>query len=136
MSLERRRPLPVGRYWADIFPQNRAAWSAWISLNQNSGKASLVTTEHTPALSGAPEHDFVIFETTSELVWPDDVMGFSPNVAGPNVTSSDDTINKPDPSADPLDSIGRMTQGIYAAGAVAAGLILLVGVFTLAKGRS
>lgn len=135
MTLERRRPLPAGRYWADIFPQNRAAWSAWISLNQNSGKASLVTTEHTPEIAGAPEHDFVIFTTSDELVWPDEVMGFSPNVAGANVTSSDDTIDKPEPQADPLDQFGKLTQGIYAAGAIAAGLIVLVGVFSLARGR-
>ena len=135
MTLERTRPLPAGRYWADIFPQNRPAWSAWISLNQNSGKAKLVTTEHTDPVAGAPEHDFVIFETTDQLVWPDDVMGFAPNIAGPNVTSSDDTVDKPEPSADPIDQFGKLTQGIYAAGAIAAGLIVLVGVFSLMKGH-
>lgn len=133
MAREMRRPLPAGRYWADIFPQNRIAFDAWVNVAGAAGAIHGEVSEHFDARDGAPEHDFVIFTTNRELVWPDADMGFAPNVAGPDVHSSEDTVQKPPPTpsaADQLsaglESVGKaVVLGVAAVAAVAA-LVLLM----------
>lgn len=130
MTIERRRPLPVGRYWADVFPQNRPAFEAW--RNVNSSRVRVVTTEFREGADGAPDHDWVLFDTTEETLWPDDVLGFAPNVASKGTTSSDDTVQKPPPEPSLPDqasaALSRMTGAVYlaAGGIVACGVLVLL----------
>jgi len=132
MARELRRPLPPGRYWADVFPQNRVMFDAWVKVAGDSGAIHGEVSEHFPASDGAPEHDFVIFVTNRELVWPDQEMGFAPNVAGPEIHSSDDTVQKPPPTpsaADQLsaglESVGKaVVLGVVAVTIVAATVLL------------
>jgi hypothetical protein len=106
MALERRRPLPAGRYWADIFaPRN--AFDAWVQMANSRGAIHGEVSEHFEATDGAPEHDFVIFTTNTDLVWPDADMGFSPNVAPPNIKSSADTVQRPPPEPGAIDQISE-----------------------------
>ena len=130
MTIERRRPLPVGRYWADIFPKNRPAFDAWLKVNTE--RASVVSSQFFPLVDGAPEHDWVLFATSAETLWPDDVLGFAPNVASEGTNSSDDTVQKPPPEPSITDqasaALSRMTGAIYlAAGGIAAcGVLVLL----------
>lgn len=137
MTIERRRPLPVGRYWADIFPAQQAKWGAWISVQRNAGNATIEETEHFDASGDSPEHDFVIFTTSAETVWPDEDMKFAPNIAGSEIRSSADTVQRPPPEPDALgriDAWGRSVgRALMTAGAVAGGLIVLVGLLAVAK---
>lgn len=139
MTIERRRPLPVGRYWADIFPAQQPKWGAWISVQRNAGNASIEATEHFDAIGDSEAHDFVIWNTTAETIWPDDEMGFLPNVAGPGIRSSADTVQRPEPEPDALgriDAWGKsIGRAIVTAGAVAGGVLVLFGLLSLAKRR-
>lgn len=139
MTLERRRPLPIGRYWADITPKEQPKWGAWISVQRNAGNAGIEITEHTDPVGDSPEHDFVIWNTTAETVWPDEEMGFVPNIAGPEIRSASDAFRVPEPEPDALgriDAWGRsIGKAIVTAGAVAGGVLVLFGILALARRR-
>lgn len=129
MPIERRRPLPVGRYWIDVFESSRTMWETWLRV---AGGAN-VRVEHTedfPANDGGPARQFVIFATTAETMWPDAEMGFAPNVAGPEVQSSSDTVQRPDPPK-PIDyslpTLSNVSSGMTTA-------LTFVGVSILAVG--
>jgi hypothetical protein len=85
-------------------------------------------SEHFDAAGGAPEHDFVIFTTNTELIWPDTEIGFAPNVAPPNIKSSADTVQRPPPEPGAIDQISDIaddfTKKVNAA--VTTVLVLLV----------
>lgn len=131
MAIERRRPLPPGRYWADIFPQNRVMWDAWVKLAGESGALHGEVSEHFDATDGAPEHDFVIFVTNRELAWSDSDMGFAPNVAGSDVHSSNDTAQKPPPIPSAVDQISSGIDSLKSAVAVGVGVAVAAVVVVL-----
>ena len=127
MALERRRPLPAGRYWADIFaPRN--AFDGWVQMAASRSAIHGEVSEHFEATDGAPEHDFVIFRTNTELVWPDAEIGFAPNVAPPNITSSADTVQRPPPEPNAVDQLSDMASDFNkkVSTAITAVLVLLV----------
>jgi hypothetical protein len=134
MALERRRPLPVGRYWADIFPQNRAAWQAWLATQTSAGHARLETTSHDNGTGGAPEHDWVLWTTSDETVWPDDIMGFAPNVAGADVTQSSDTAQRPPPEDTDQSAMSTLRAAVMS-GAMILGGAIVVGFGLVALSR-
>lgn len=109
MAIERRRPLPIGRYWVDVFEKDRANWEAWRNSFVGSDWASIEHSESFEANDGGEAREFIIFRTTKPLVWPDDVMRFGVNVAGPDIQSSADTVQKP---ADPVSPIDRLSEGV------------------------
>lgn len=137
--IERRRPLPAGRYWIDVFPKNKPRWEAYVAVMAQLGALGVEVTEHVPGIDGAPDHDFVIFQTDRELVWPDSEMGFAPNVATSEVHSSDDTVQKPPPS-DPIGDVQQLgkelVRGIVTAGVVAGGLLVVVSLLSLRRRRT
>lgn len=139
MTLEKRRPLPAGRYWIDVFPQHRPKWDAYVAVMAQRGSLGVETTQYFEPVDGAPEHTFVIFRTKEELVWPDDEMGFAPNVAGPEIQSSDDTVQKPDPAPDPLKQLNDWGNAFSKVLGVVVGVSLVaaavVVVTTVAKKR-
>ena len=130
MTEERRNPLPVGRYWIDVSkePVPLGTWQGFLAAS--SGFVHVETTEDDPDFS------FFIFTTSKELVWPEGI-GF-PSIAGPDIKSRADTVQRPDPQPDFIDTIPTPTQmfkGVSDAVTllvVAAGVILL---FKLASGR-
>lgn len=132
MTIERRRPLPVGRYWADIFPQNRPAFEAW--RNVNATRARLEATEFKEGSGGAPDHDWVLFSTSAETLWPDDVLGFAPNRADSSVATSDDTAQKPPPEPSFADqasaAVAKMQSVVY----MTLGGLAVLGLAVLALG--
>lgn len=95
--LERRNPLPVAKYWKDIFEADAEAFGAWLRDNQETVKVR--TTEH---IDGDPPRDWILFEVTSPTMW--DGPGY-PDVAAPDVHSSADTVQRPAPEKDPLDKL-------------------------------
>lgn len=129
MTIERKRPLPIGRYWADIFDRERPAFEAW--LNVNASRAKVVASEFKEGAGGAPNHDWVLFETTAETLWPDDVLGFAPNRAEPGTNTSDDTAQKPPPEPGALDQAAAALSRIQQAAFLALGGLAVVGVAVL-----
>lgn len=130
MTVERRNPLPVGRYWVDIIdsPRNpgaRLAFRAWLAA---AGRAVVVVKEeHFARLTHGRDRDWYLFDVRDPIAWPRD-KGFGfPNVVqsptAPNaapVTSSADTAQRPPPRTwrDELDDImgdGKSVAFIVAA---------------------
>jgi hypothetical protein len=109
MALERRRPLPGGRYWLDVFAKNRPAWEIWSSAMKAVGRLKITHSESFAAIGDSEEHDFLIFETDAETIgWPEELG--SPTIAGPEIQSSADTVQRPDPMPDPIDQISQVAS--------------------------
>jgi hypothetical protein len=114
VTLERRSPVPVGRYWVDMFRTENfdqvQAMQEW--LQANTGIVRSISTEEDE--ESDPPRGWFLFEVTGGpegKFLPEWVgIGF-PTVAGPEVLSSDDTVQKPDVSAPPLWAVGLMVGG-------------------------
>lgn len=127
--LERRRPLPAGRYWLDVFEPKRITWEVWqrvMSRDEPDSPAPMrvEVTEHFDSDGSSPSRDFVIFRTARETVWVEDLG--SPTVAGEDIHSSADTVQRPDPEPDPLDAIREGAKGV--AGSVGTATMVVAGV--------
>lgn len=107
--------IPPGRYWQDIIGEpSKKAWNEWIK-----GKPEVhveTTEDHTDE-----NRLFVIFNvpTTASnygmpgVFFPTQVLGF-PTVAAASVTSSADTIQRPDPmtSTEVLQQMAQSTGAV------------------------
>ena len=147
MALERRRPLPAGRYWLDVFPKNAIAWQSWSEAMTKLGSATIEHTEHfeaipadtnlfdTGSVPAAPAHDFVIFSTsTPNIAW--EAAGLpSPTIAPASVQSSDDTVTKPPPEPSVLDQLSSAAAGVGTTAKVGLGVgvavVVVVGAVAL-----
>ena len=117
MTLERRSPLPKGRYWADMFARDGddqvQAMTDW--LTQNRGLVKLVSSE--TFSDSDPPRTWFLFEVvggpdgSGGTLLPEWVgIGF-PTVAGPDIRSSDDTVQKPAAGGAPLWAWGLVFLG-------------------------
>ena len=145
MALERRNPVPPGRYWVDVFDQvsthpathgqnTQTAFRDWLRRN-----AATVQSESTQSFDTEPPRDFYIFRVLAPTLW--EGPGF-PEVAPASVQSSADTAQRPDPEKDPLDqlgdalgSAGSQASALVFAVAVGAGALVLVNVWAATRGR-
>jgi len=109
-ALERRSPLPVGRYWQDIFAKQAADWNAWLAPALASGTVTIENAEHFQAdplrdgswLPGGPSGDlnviadrtWVLFNVVRPVDWPAVKLGF-PTIATQDVQQSSDTADNP-----------------------------------------
>lgn len=130
MAVERRNPLPPGRYWVDVF--DRVALSGpFAGTNEQQSfrewlKAFSFTlhVEATETHDSDPPRDWYLFRVEQPTPWLG--PGF-PTIATPDVKSSADTVQRPDPEKDPLDS-GLFDTGarglLLIGGLLAAGLVL------------
>ena len=133
MALERRNPLPSGLYWLDVFGDNRAKFEAWRKLN-----ASLVRVVASESFDSEPPRDWVKLEVLSPAPWDAKTFGF-PTIIKPGepVNSSGDTVQRPPPEKDPLDSLGDALSGesfSKLAGFVIAGVALVFAVNAVVSG--
>jgi hypothetical protein len=114
--IERRNPLPPGRYWVDVFPPHLDTFAAWLKTHgpTSGGGDGSVTVEETETFEGAsdgsmPPRDFYIFDVSAPVNWEGPGL---PTVATPNIKASDDTVQKPAPVPNVLDQIpGSLAPG-------------------------
>lgn len=166
MTVVRENPIPPGRYWLDLIgDEKRARFEGAVKgLNEAHPGLMLVesTTHHAEnenqvnnqtgrswmqvVLDNAgaivwgegqptPVRDWVLFKLTAPTVWDFEKLG-SPTIAGDNIHSEGDTVQRPDPTMDPLDklhdtlqdmsSLARGALGVIIGVAAAAGVVLLV----------
>jgi hypothetical protein len=90
--LMRTNPLPAGRYWLDVFGDNRDKMSTW--LKTNAASLQVEDTESFEATTDFPARDFYIFSVKSPAPWDAVTFGY-PTVADSSVKSSNDTVQKP-----------------------------------------
>ena len=99
-AMERANPLPVGKYWVDVFTPQEAAFQDW--LRRNKANVIVTTTESYDPIDGSPGRAWRLFEVNSPVMW--EGPGF-PTIAGPGVNSSTDTADRPAPEKDPFDKL-------------------------------
>lgn len=111
MTLERRNPLPPGRYWMNLIGEQSPEFTAGVKgLNESHpGLVKVLTTSHhNEDETGNKEepYDWVLFTVGGNgAVWDQEKIGI-PNIAGPEITQESDTIQRPAPEKDVLDKIG------------------------------
>lgn len=132
-ALERRNPVPTGRYWQDIFAKDASAFESWTTANK--GKVRVIATEHYENDDPALVRDWILFEVLSPVEWRG--PGY-PTIAAAEVTSSADTVERPDPPPAVVDQLQSMAQQTGAQIVGTVGKILLAGLvieFFLARRR-
>ena len=123
--IERRNPLPVGRYWIDV-STDPVATGTWLGfLDAAKGFVHVENTE------SDPDFAFSIFTTTKELVWPSGIG--QPTIAPASVKSRADTITRPDYEPDVTDQIPTARKILAGAGNVVTLLVVGIGVVLLVK---
>lgn len=68
--LERRNPVPPGRYWLDVFPPNIATITAWTRANKN---VRVVSTEF---FDTTPPRQWLMFDVASPVQFDQLTFGF------------------------------------------------------------
>ena len=112
MTLERRDPLPAGRYWLDVFPSNQDAWDRWSNAMDSVGSVTIEHTEHFDAAGGAPAHTFVIWSMTSPNVAYRAAGLPAPTIADVGVQTSSDTATRPPPTPGVLEQIEQTAASL------------------------
>lgn len=114
MTLERRNPLPIGRYWQEVVelpdkPDARAKFANWLSRNKTSVHAES-TEDHSDE---DPPGVFYVIVVTAPTIW--EGPGY-PTIASTTVKSRDDVVRKPDPTPSVADQVSgiadKTTEGI------------------------
>lgn len=140
-KLERRNPLPPGRYWQDIFAAQASAWNAWLSENVASGAVRVAKVEHfkpDPLRSGEwlpdafqpenagtiPARTWVLFDVVTATPWPAVKLGF-PTIADSSVQTSSDTATNP-PGPSPREELADAAMAIVKPVAYLAGGLLML----------
>jgi len=107
-TLEKRVPLPAGRYWVDIFGKNIPVAQAWFKAFKDLG-VHVETTEHFQATELPNIREWYLFTYTPTngvpVTW-DDTLGY-PTIADKSVKSSGDTVSGADLPLDPLDELSN-----------------------------
>lgn len=124
-KLEKADPLPKGRYWIDVFEYKQTYWDKWV-ISAGLG-VNVLNTEsfEGDADYGGQTRNWYLFEIIFPVVWGIAPHLGWPTVAGKDILSSDDTVQKPLPE----DVPGKYGWVKWAVG----GTILVAGVFAVAK---
>jgi hypothetical protein len=120
VAIERRNPLPVGRYWIDIFEFNSTAWKTWLSVAGDSVRVEVTESHPTTSQEGVdyPAREWFVFRVLRPVAWPKDAGLGLPTIADDSTSSSSDTVVRPDPEVDVTDS-HPLDAALDAAGSVA-----------------
>lgn len=95
------RILPKGRYWITInHDDQQGTWLGWLDALKDD--IHVENTSSREAEGYAPAWDFYIFTTDKDLIW---LRDDAPSIAGPDIKSVQDTVQRPDPEPDITDQI-------------------------------
>lgn len=122
-AVQRQNPLPAGRYWVDVFAPDTDTFGAWLSSNK-----STVTVRNTEHFDSSPVRDWYLFDVTVPTPW--NGPGF-PTIATTDVTSSADTVVRPDPPPSVTTQIEQELASLQSSTKTAAwvgvGVLVVVG---------
>jgi hypothetical protein len=96
MAIERRNPLPPGRYWVDTFEPKRTDFRVWLDKN-----AEYVHVENRKEYLDPPG-TWYLFSVSEPVHW--DGPGL-PTIATEEIQSHEDTAQKPPPEPSGLEQI-------------------------------
>ena len=122
MTLERRQPLPVGRYWLDLRPGTLDTFRNWAAAN-----LQRVQIERFEAHGGVT---FTIFQIVKPITFDQRTFGF-PTIATPDVQHAADTATRP-PVPKPLDALNELLNAVHLPSLDGLGaMVLLAGAYLL-----
>jgi hypothetical protein len=130
--IERRQPLPPGRYWitvtsSDSGPDRMTHFLQWTAAN-----AQTVIVDKTEPLGGNVNGVFCIFTVLQKTSFDQKQFGY-PNVAGPEINTSDDTVQRP-PKPTPGDVLADIFGDIFSSGVGRFAIIVGLG-YLLTRGK-
>lgn len=132
-ALERRSPLPVGRYWVDVPRDRFEAFNRWLSMHATAVKVQATEARTDPmdepfGPGEIPPVTWFLFRVLQPVAW--EGPGF-PSIATDDVHSAEDTADRPDPEPDvaerfrmELPSSRTISLSLLALGAVAVFVLL------------
>jgi hypothetical protein len=132
-AMQRANPLPIGKYWVDVFTPQEGAFRDW--LQRNKANVVVTTTETFDPIDSYEGRVWRLFEVRAPVTW--EGPGF-PTIATPDIKSSDDTVQRPPKEKDPLDqitppdpnaiakTIGNAVKAVVIVGVVVVGGVLIV----------
>jgi hypothetical protein len=121
MAMERRNPLPAGRYWIQLPPKDAPSFDAWRAANK--GKVHSRATSTT----AADGWTWYLFDTTAPLMWDAAAWGF-PTVADASVRSETDVLSLPDPQPGWVDSLDSAIEGVGRSTLITVGVIAVAAI--------
>ncbi len=112
-TLERENPLPAGQYWVDVFGLNIPKADTWFRAFKDLG-VHVDATQHFEDTDVARVRNWYKFTYTPianiPVMW-DTQLGF-PTVADASITSSEDTVQRPDLPLDPLEELSNWINSV------------------------
>lgn len=128
MAIERKNPLPVGKYWVDVFDPHINDFKDWLDKNKDS--VIIDKQEYYIARDNYPQRNWYLFHNTAPVDWQG--PGF-PTIAEQETHTSEDTAQKPPPEPSGVEVIEdafSKAGNILTLAGLAVGGILLYKVFS------
>ena len=130
--IERRQPLPVGRYWLDVRTGSLDPFLAWARSNPTRIEHSEAVETRGPGRSIGVT--FFIFRVLQPTHFDQRSFGF-PTVATPDVQRAADTAQRPD-APKPLDVLNDLLNQVHLPSLDGLGaMILHAGAYLLMKDK-
>jgi hypothetical protein len=120
MAMERRDPLPPGRYWLFLMPSEIGRWREWTETHRGVVKTVLVEPQlalapHVPAIFATRPDlsiireqagDYVVFDVLSPVPW----VGFGfPTIVPPGeLPSANQVSSGPEPGDTDMNPLGAL----------------------------
>ncbi len=123
-KLERSNPLPPGRYWLDVYGDNRDHFIEWLKSAGIENVRVLKFEQHPEEANG---HDWHLFEVVKPTAFPHQIFG-SPTIAEAHVDEMTDTEHVPPPDSPPPsveDVVKGTAKTIATVAIIGAGLYFL-----------
>lgn len=102
-ELQKADPLPPGRYWIDVFEDKLAVFQAWFLTTPG---VVMENQEKFEPEGTYPARTWYLFEVKKPAPWGLATKLGWPTIATADVRTSDDTVQKPDPSTIPVFPTG------------------------------
>jgi len=104
-DVERANPLPIGKYWVDVFDKDAPSFQGWLDSNKNA--IHVDATQTFPAVThwfepDEPGRTWYLFSVKNPVQWEGPGL---PTIATKEVQVSGDTVQRPAAPEDPLDQI-------------------------------
>lgn len=120
MALEKRNPLPIGRYWIDILNSKVEEFSGFLEGHKST--IHVEVTEGDSSEEGGTT--FYLFNTSAPFTWLPVNFGY-PTIAGPEIKSKADTTQRPDLPKNPLDNLADNLDKIEGFAKLGLGILAL-----------
>lgn len=130
MAVERRNPLPPGRYWVTLEPLDFDAFAEW---KDSTKRVRLEASELHDAEGGRPAFEFDVFRVVDgPVAYPFEKFG-APNIAGEEINSFSDVVQAPDVHEPTAGELVEKIENVGKFALAGAALLAIVSVARLFK---